>query len=71
MLNTQFLDQLTRFNLVINKRVTSNLSGPRKSMAGGHGMTFKDSSSIEEKEGYIFTEITGGGKTLEFRIFDS
>src|SRR3990167_7845603 len=42
MLNTQFLDQLTRFNLVINKRVTSNLSGPRKSMAGGHGMTFKD-----------------------------
>ncbi len=42
MINTQFLDQLTRFNLVINKRVTSNLSGPRKSVSGGHGLTFKD-----------------------------
>lgn len=29
-------------------------------------LTFKDSSSIEEKEGYVFTEITSGGKTLEF-----
>ncbi|MDP6648253.1 MAG: DUF58 domain-containing protein [Candidatus Woesearchaeota archaeon] len=42
MINTQFLDQLRRFNLVINKRVTSNISGPRKSTAGGHGLTFKD-----------------------------
>ena len=42
MINTQFLDQLTRFNLVINKRVTSNISGPRKSTAAGHGLTFKD-----------------------------
>ena len=42
MIDTSFLDQLMRFNLVINKRVTSNLSGPRKSIAGGHGLTFKD-----------------------------
>ena len=42
MIDTSFLDQLTRFNLVINKRVTSNLSGPRKSMATGRGLTFKD-----------------------------
>ena len=42
MINTQFLDQLKRFNLIINKRVTSNLSGPRKSHAAGHGLTFKD-----------------------------
>ena len=42
MINTQFLDQLTRFNLVINKRVTSNISGPRKSVAAGRGSTFKD-----------------------------
>jgi len=42
MIDTSFLDQLTRFNLVINKRVTSNLAGPRKSVAGGHGLTFKD-----------------------------
>ncbi len=42
MIDTSFLDQLKRFNLVINKRVTSNLTGPRKSKAAGRGLTFKD-----------------------------
>ena len=42
MINTAFLDQLTRFNLVVNKRVTSNLTGPRRSIAAGRGSTFKD-----------------------------
>ncbi len=42
MIDTTFLDQLTRFNLVINKRVTSTLSGPRKSVSAGRGLTFKD-----------------------------
>ena len=42
MINTQFLDQLNRFNLVVNKRVTSTISGPRKSVAAGRGLTFKD-----------------------------
>ena len=42
MIDTSFLDQLQRFNLVIRKRVTSNLTGPRRSMAAGHGLTFKD-----------------------------
>ena len=42
MIDTSFLDQLTRFNLVVNKRVTSNLAGPRKSIAAGRGSTFKD-----------------------------
>lgn len=42
MIDTRFLDQLTRFNLVINKRVTSNLAGPRRSVAAGRGSTFKD-----------------------------
>ena len=42
MIDTSFLDQLQRFNLVVRKRVTSNIMGPRKSMAGGHGLTFKD-----------------------------
>lgn len=42
MINTQFLDQLSRFNLVVKKRVTSNLMGPRRSISGGHGLTFKD-----------------------------
>lgn len=42
MISTQFLDQLSRFNLVVKKRVTSNLMGPRRSISGGHGLTFKD-----------------------------
>ena len=42
MIDISFLEQLTRFNLVINKRVTSNLSGPRRSVAAGRGLTFKD-----------------------------
>jgi uncharacterized protein (DUF58 family) len=42
MIDAQFLEGLARFNLVINKRVTSNLSGPRKSLAVGRGMIFKD-----------------------------
>ncbi len=42
MINSSFLDQLTRFHLVVNKRVTSTLAGPRKSISAGRGLTFKD-----------------------------
>ncbi len=42
MIDAEFLDQLGRFNLVINKRVTSSYSGPRRSIALGRGITFKD-----------------------------
>jgi len=42
MINTDFLDQLDRFHLVVKKRVTSSYMGPRKSIAAGRGLTFKD-----------------------------
>lgn len=42
MIDTKFLDQLSRFSLVIRKRVTSNYSGPRRSIAVGRGITFKE-----------------------------
>jgi uncharacterized protein (DUF58 family) len=42
MINTEFLDQLDRFHLVVKKRVTSNYIGPRKSIATGRGLTFKE-----------------------------
>ena len=42
MINTDFLNQLDRFHLVVKKRVTSNFVGPRKSVAAGRGLTFKD-----------------------------
>ena len=42
MINTDFLDQLNRFHLVVKKRVTSNYIGLRRSVAAGRGLTFKD-----------------------------
>ena len=41
-IDTSFLSQLDRFNLVIKKRVTSNYTGPRKSVALGRGLLFKE-----------------------------
>ncbi|MBS3102625.1 DUF58 domain-containing protein [Candidatus Woesearchaeota archaeon] len=42
MISTDFLQQLDRFHLVIKKRVTSSYMGPRKSVATGRGLTFKE-----------------------------
>jgi len=42
MIDTGFLDQLARFSLVVHKRVTSTYSGPRRSIATGRGITFKE-----------------------------
>ena len=42
MIDTDFLNQLSRFHLVVNKRVTSNYAGPRRSIAMGRGLIFKD-----------------------------
>ncbi len=42
MIDASFLDQLSKFHLIINKRVTSNYVGQKKSSAAGRGLTFKD-----------------------------
>lgn len=42
MIDTSFLHELSRFSLIIRKRVTSKYTGPRKSIAMGRGMIFKD-----------------------------
>ncbi|MBW2980855.1 DUF58 domain-containing protein [Candidatus Woesearchaeota archaeon] len=42
MIDTSFLHELDRFSLIIRKRVTSKYTGPRKSVAMGRGMLFKD-----------------------------
>tara|TARA_Y100000310_G_C20460478_1_gene705092 strand:+ start:41 stop:889 length:849 start_codon:yes stop_codon:yes gene_type:complete len=42
MIKTDFLHELDRFSLVVHKRVTSNYSGPRRSIAFGRGVVFKD-----------------------------
>jgi|TARA_B100001971_G_C18219100_1_gene555904 uncharacterized protein (DUF58 family) len=42
MIDTGFLNGLARYNLVVKKRVTSKYAGPRKSIAQGRGILFKD-----------------------------
>ncbi len=42
MIETEFLHQLDRFSLIINKRVTSNYSGERRTVETGRGLIFKD-----------------------------
>ncbi len=42
MIDTEFLHQLDRFSLIINKRITSNYVGERTSSATGRGLIFKD-----------------------------
>tara|TARA_Y100000310_G_C20602662_1_gene773867 strand:- start:313 stop:1164 length:852 start_codon:yes stop_codon:yes gene_type:complete len=42
MINSNFLDELSKFHLVVNKRVTSSYIGSRKSKSAGRGLTFKD-----------------------------
>lgn len=37
-----FLSQLDKFNLVVHKRVTSKYTGPRRSVALGRGLIFKE-----------------------------
>jgi len=41
-IDTSFLGQLNRFSLVVHKRVTSNYRGPRRSIALGRGLLFKE-----------------------------
>lgn len=42
MITPEFLHQLDRFSLIINKRITSNYVGERKATATGRGLIFKD-----------------------------
>lgn len=42
MITTEFLDDLDRFRLIINKKVTSNYTGKRQSAYTGTGSTLKD-----------------------------
>jgi len=41
-IDTSFLDELKKFSLIVHKRVTSNYSGPRRSIASGKGISFRE-----------------------------
>ncbi len=42
MIDTQFLSQLKRFHIIVNKRVTSSFTGSRKSSFTGQGLILND-----------------------------
>ncbi len=42
MITTDFLEQLDKFHLIVNKRVTSKYTGEKRSIAEGRGLVFKD-----------------------------
>lgn len=42
MITADFLGQLDKFSLVVRKRVTSKYSGPKRSIAQGRGIIFKE-----------------------------
>lgn len=60
MINTEFLHQLDRFSLIINKRITSNYVGERFSHATGRGLIFKDHTIYAPGEDF---------RSVDWRVF--
>jgi len=60
MIDTEFLHQLERFSLIINKRITSNYVGERFSHATGRGLIFKDHQIYAPGEDF---------RSVDWRVF--
>src|SRR5574341_885891 len=60
MITADFLHQLDRFSLIINKRITSNYVGERFSHATGRGLIFKDHSIYAPGEDF---------RSVDWRVF--
>lgn len=60
MITTEFLHQLDRFSLIINKRITSNYVGERFSSATGKGLIFKDHTIYAPGEDF---------RSVDWRVF--
>ncbi len=60
MIDTEFLHQLDRFSLIINKRITSNYIGDRFSKATGRGLIFKDHAIYSPGEDF---------RSVDWRVF--
>ncbi|MBS3148996.1 DUF58 domain-containing protein [Candidatus Woesearchaeota archaeon] len=60
MIKSDFLHQLDRFSLIINKRITSNYVGERFSKATGRGLIFKDHIQYEPGEDF---------RSIDWKVF--
>jgi uncharacterized protein (DUF58 family) len=63
MITTEFLHQLERFSLLVNKRVTSNYIGDRFSKETGRGLIFKDHIKYEPGEDFRSVDWKVFGRT--------
>ncbi|PIY60259.1 DUF58 domain-containing protein [Candidatus Woesearchaeota archaeon CG_4_10_14_0_8_um_filter_47_5] len=60
MISIEFLSQLKRFSLIVNKRVTSSFAGARKSVALGRGLVISDFRQYVPGDDY---------RTIDWRIY--
>ena len=60
MITAEYLHQLERFSLIINKRITSNYIGNRFSQATGRGLIFKDHTIYAPGEDF---------RSVDWRVF--
>lgn len=63
MIKTDFLRQLDRFSLIINKRITSNYIGDRESRDTGRGLIFRDHTIYEPGEDFRSVDWKVYGRT--------
>lgn len=68
MIGTDFLHQLDRFSLIINKRITSNYVGERFSHATGRGLIFKDHTIYAPGEDFRSVDWRVYGRTDKLYI---
>lgn len=59
-ISIDFLDHLDRMSLIINKRITSNYSGERKSEYTGEGLVFKDYTIYSPGENF---------KSIDWKVY--
>ena len=60
MITPEFLHQLERLSLIINKRITSNYIGEREAAATGRGLIFKDHVIYSPGEDF---------RTIDWRVY--
>jgi len=60
MIKADFLHQLDRFSIILNKRVTSNYIGEKQSEAVGRGLVFRDHSQYVPGEDF---------RSIDWRVF--
>ncbi|MBI4146627.1 DUF58 domain-containing protein [Candidatus Woesearchaeota archaeon] len=63
MITADFVHQLDRFSLIVNKRITSNYVGERFSRATGRGLIFKDHVMYEPGEDFRSVDWKVFGRT--------